>query len=59
MLLENIQLFPEQAHRYGNYASFLKRENRKEEAIQNYRLAIEIRPYGNAKKQLAALIARK
>lgn len=50
MLLLNIADFPRNAYMYGNYANFLYRFQRYEEAVDFYVKAIAITPYGNAIK---------
>ena len=49
---ELIEMEPQAAHHYGNYANFLRRNGRYDEAIDYFNKAIEIRPYGVAIRQL-------
>ena len=47
-----IETAPGVAYHYGNYASFLVRVGRYDEAIEYFNKAIEIHPYGVALQQL-------
>ncbi len=49
---ELIEMEPQAAHHYGNYAYFLRRNGRYDEAIEYFNKAIESRPYGVAIRQL-------
>ena len=49
---ELIEMEPQAAHHYGNYANFLRWNGRYDEAIEYFNKAIEIRPYRVAIRQL-------
>lgn len=49
---ELIAMAPASSHHYGNYALFLRNLKRYDEAIEQYRKAIAIRPYRLAREQL-------
>lgn len=52
LYLSNIQIFPDSAHAYGNYANFLRKQKRYEESIDYYQRAIDIAPYPLAEQEL-------
>lgn len=52
MYKKNIEDFPQNAYMYGNYGSFLLRNNRPKEAVHIYEQAIAISPYPQARKML-------
>lgn len=52
LYLDNIQLFSDSAHAYGNYANFLRKQKRYEESIDYYQRAIDIEPYPLAEREL-------
>lgn len=54
-----IELTPTDAYAYGNYAVFLKRERRFDEAVAYYRKAIALKPYGLAQEQLEQTLLQK
>jgi len=54
-----IELNPSDAYAYGNYAVFLKRERRYDEAIAYYRKAISLKPYSLAQDQLEQTLLQK
>ena len=51
-----IEMAPGKPHPYGNYGAFLKRQKRYDEAIEQYRKALAIRPYPLAEEQLKQTI---
>ena len=54
-----IEMAPGKPHPYGNYANFLKRQKRYDEAIEYYGKAIAIRAYPQAEENLKqALLLR-
>lgn len=52
LLKKNIQDNPDKANLYGNYAQFLKKHKRYDEAIEYWEKAISISPYPHAIEQL-------
>lgn len=52
LLKENIDRNPSNPYGYGNYASFLMKQKRYDEAIDNWERAIRIAPYPHAVEQL-------
>jgi tetratricopeptide (TPR) repeat protein len=52
LLKEAIELAPTSPYVYGNYATFLMRQKRYEEAIRNWETAVRLGPYRRAVEQL-------
>lgn len=52
ILLEQIETNPDSAYSYGNYANFLMRNGRYNEAVNYYEKTISIKPYRHALRRL-------
>ncbi len=52
LLKEGIELDPKSPYGYGNYATFLMRQKRYDEAVKNWETAVRLGPYRHALDQL-------